>query len=136
MQADAEHDGGVLRLIPIGFRHRLLELDGGAERIHGAGELGQRAVARQLDQPAAMAGQIGSSRSVCDGPSAGPACRSHPGPSAASSPRHLPQGWPPVAVQPARRSKASPMIVRIVGGLVRLGNEPGTGRFRRSWLVL
>ena len=41
----------------IGFGHCLLELDGGAKRIHGAGELDQRAVARQLDQPAAVASQ-------------------------------------------------------------------------------
>ena len=57
VQADAEHDGGVLGLVPVGLGHGLLELDGGAQRIDGAGELDQRAVAGQLDQPAAMAGQ-------------------------------------------------------------------------------
>ena len=46
MQADPEHDGGVLGLVPVGLGHGLLELDGRAQRIHGAGELGQRAVAR------------------------------------------------------------------------------------------
>ena len=57
MQADAEHDGGVLGLIPIGLGHCLLELDGGAQRIDGAGELDQRSVAGQLDQPPAVARQ-------------------------------------------------------------------------------
>ena len=57
VQADAEDDGGVRRLIPIGFGHCLLELDCGTECIHGAGELGQRAIARQLDQPPAMTRQ-------------------------------------------------------------------------------
>ena len=56
MQTDAEHDRSVLGLIPIGFGHGLLELDGRAERIDGAGKLGQGAVAGELDQPAAMAG--------------------------------------------------------------------------------
>ena len=54
MQPDPEHDGGVLGLIPIGFGHGLLELDGGAKCINGAGELDQRAIARQFDQPPAM----------------------------------------------------------------------------------
>ena len=48
---------GVLGLVPVGLGHGLLELDGRAERVHGAGELDQRTVARQLDQPAAVAGQ-------------------------------------------------------------------------------
>ena len=68
VQADAEHDGGVLGLIPIGFGHRLLELDGGAKRIDGAGELDQRAVARQLDQPATMAREDRLQPLRCDGP--------------------------------------------------------------------
>ena len=46
MQADAEYDGRVLGLVPVGFDHGLLELDGRAKRIHGAGKLGQGAVAR------------------------------------------------------------------------------------------
>ena len=41
----------------IGFRHYLLELNGGAQRINGTGELNQRAVARQFDQPPAMTRQ-------------------------------------------------------------------------------
>ena len=45
----------VFRLILIGFGHCLLKLDGGAQCIHGAGKLCQRAVAHQLDQPATMA---------------------------------------------------------------------------------
>ena len=57
MQADAEHDGGVLRLVSIGLDHGLLELDGGAQRIDGAGELDQGAVAGQLDQPATVSGE-------------------------------------------------------------------------------
>ena len=64
MQPDPKHDGGVFGLILIGVSHRLLELDGGAQRIHGAGKLDQRTVARQLDQPAAVARQTGSNRSV------------------------------------------------------------------------
>ena len=57
MHADAEHNGGVRRLVLIGFGHNLLEFDSGAERIHRAGELDQGAVARQLDQSPTVAGQ-------------------------------------------------------------------------------
>ena len=57
VQADPEHDGGVLGLVPVGLGHGLLELDGRAQRIDGAGELDQCTVAGQLDQPAAVAGQ-------------------------------------------------------------------------------
>ena len=59
VQADAEHDGGVLGLVPVGLGHGLLELDGGAQSVHGAWELDQGAVAGQLDQPSAMASQNG-----------------------------------------------------------------------------
>jgi hypothetical protein len=52
MQADPEHYGGVLGLLTIGLQHKLLKLDGGTQRINGAGELDQRAVAGQFDQPA------------------------------------------------------------------------------------
>jgi hypothetical protein len=54
VQADAEHNGSVGGLVLISFRHYLLELNGGAQRINGAGELDQRAVARQLDQSSAV----------------------------------------------------------------------------------
>jgi hypothetical protein len=57
VQADAKDDGGFRRLVPIGFSHCLLELDGRAKRIHGAAELDQSTVARQLDQPAAVTSQ-------------------------------------------------------------------------------
>ncbi len=57
VQADPEHDGGVLGLVAIGVGHGLLELDGRAQRIDRAGKLDQRTVAGQLDQPAAVAGQ-------------------------------------------------------------------------------
>ena len=45
VQANAEHDGGIHGLVSVGLGHGLLELDGCAERIHGAGELDQSAVA-------------------------------------------------------------------------------------------
>ena len=57
VQADAEHKGGVRRLVAVGVGHGLLELDRGAQGIHGASELDQRAVAGQLDQPAAITRQ-------------------------------------------------------------------------------
>ena len=57
VQADPEHDARVFRLVAVGFSHGLLECDSGAERIHGAWELGQRTIAGQLDQPAAVPGQ-------------------------------------------------------------------------------
>ena len=59
MQPDAKHDPCVLRLIPIGLGHCLLELDGRAKRVNGAGELDQRAVAGQFDQPPAVAREQG-----------------------------------------------------------------------------
>ena len=57
MQPDAKYDPCVLRLIPIGLGHGLLELDGRVERIDSAGKLDQGTVAGQLDQAAAVAGQ-------------------------------------------------------------------------------
>ena len=38
MQPDAKHDPCVLRLIPIGLGHGLLELDGRLERIDSTGK--------------------------------------------------------------------------------------------------
>jgi hypothetical protein len=57
MQADAEHDGDVLGLFPVGLGHGLLKFDGGVKCIHSAWKLDQRTVARQLDQPAAVPSQ-------------------------------------------------------------------------------
>ena len=45
----------VFRLVAVGFSHGLLECDSGVKCIHSAWELDQRTVARQLDQPAAVA---------------------------------------------------------------------------------
>jgi hypothetical protein len=39
VQADTEYDGIVRGLVPIGFRHRLLEGNCGTERVHGTREL-------------------------------------------------------------------------------------------------
>ena len=56
VKADPEHNRHVLRLAAIGLDHHLLEFDGCSQRVHCAGELDQSAIARQLDQPPAMAG--------------------------------------------------------------------------------
>ena len=58
----------VLGLIPVGLGHCLLELDGRAQRVYRTGKFGQRAVAGQLDQPAAMARQGRLETLVSDGP--------------------------------------------------------------------
>ena len=52
VEADAEHDGGIGRLIAIGVEHCLLDPDGGTQRLDRTGEFDHRAVAGQLDQPA------------------------------------------------------------------------------------
>jgi hypothetical protein len=39
VEADPEDDDRVLGLLSVGLGHRLLELDGSAKRINGAGEL-------------------------------------------------------------------------------------------------
>ena len=59
MQADAENNPGVLRLAASRFGHRLLEFDGGPERVDGAAKLSQRAIPGQFDQPASVPGQCG-----------------------------------------------------------------------------
>ena len=41
-------------LMAIGIGHRLLDLDGGAQRFDRAGEFDHGAIARELDQPAAV----------------------------------------------------------------------------------
>ena len=53
MQAHAQDDGAVLGLVARGVMHGLLQFDGGGQRLDGAAELGQHAVARQLDDAAA-----------------------------------------------------------------------------------
>ncbi len=55
VQADAEHDSGIRRLIAIGVEHRLLDLDGGAQGIDRTGEFDHCSIAGKLDQPAPAA---------------------------------------------------------------------------------
>ena len=57
MQAHAEYESGVGRVIDVGSGRGLLELDGGAQRINRAGEFDQGTVARQFDQTASVFGQ-------------------------------------------------------------------------------
>ena len=84
VQADAEHDGvsragpGWPRPWPAGTRWR-------RQGIDGAGELDQRAVAGQLDQPAAVSRQRRLEALACGAPAGAPACRSRPAPSGGSS---------------------------------------------------
>ena len=59
MQVQAKDDSAVLRLVPIGIGHGLLEFDGGTQRRSGTREFGPRPVTRQLDQPSAVARQGG-----------------------------------------------------------------------------
>jgi hypothetical protein len=67
VNADAEFDPLVLRHRRILVGHAALDFNGAAYRIHDAGELYQHAVARGLDDPAAMGGD----RRVNEGPSDG-----------------------------------------------------------------
>ena len=53
MQAHAQEDGAVIGLVARGVLHGLLQFDGGGQRFDGGAELGQYAVARQLDDAAA-----------------------------------------------------------------------------------
>ena len=55
VQADAEHDGGIRRLIAIGVEHRLLDLDGRAQGLDRTGEFDHCSIAGKLDQPAPAA---------------------------------------------------------------------------------
>ncbi len=48
VQSDAEDDGRVFGLVPVGLGHGLLEFDNRAEGVYCARELEQRAVAGQL----------------------------------------------------------------------------------------
>ena len=59
MQADAEDDPVALGPGEVGLGDGLLELDRGAERVHGATEGRERAVARQLDEAATVTGKRG-----------------------------------------------------------------------------
>ena len=67
MQANPKHNGGVGGLVPIGLRHRLLELDSCTHSFHGTRELDQRAAAPEGvrgEQPLA-----GLGRPILCGPS-------------------------------------------------------------------
>ena len=59
MDADAEFDTPVRRDVGIARRHAALDVNGTADRIDDAGEFGQQAVARRLDQPSMMLGELG-----------------------------------------------------------------------------
>ena len=59
MKAHSEYDRLVGRLVAIGFDHGLLEVDGRGERIDGAGELDQPAIALQPDHPSATTNHSG-----------------------------------------------------------------------------
>ena len=54
VQAHAEHESSIGRLVAVGLGHGLLKLDGGAQRINCAGELDQSTVAGQLDQTSSV----------------------------------------------------------------------------------
>ena len=74
----------------------LLKLDGGAKRIDGAGKLDQRSVARQLDQPPAVASQYGLQTLLTVFSQARQRARSRRAPSGGSSRQRLRRGSPPV----------------------------------------
>ena len=57
MQSDPVDDGRFLGLVPVDLGHGLLELDGRAQGIDGAGKLYQGTIARQLDQAATVPGK-------------------------------------------------------------------------------
>jgi hypothetical protein len=56
VKADPKHDCLFLGLVVICLNHSLLELNRRSERVHGASELKEAAVARQPDHPPAAAG--------------------------------------------------------------------------------
>ena len=66
VEADAEHDGGVRRLMAVGVGHRLLDLDGGAQRLDCARELDHGPIAGELDHPAAVTPHGGLDAFACD----------------------------------------------------------------------
>lgn len=57
MQADPEHDGGILRLPAIGLCHGLLELDRCIQGVDSAGKFDEGTIPGQLDQAATLPGQ-------------------------------------------------------------------------------
>ena len=59
MHADAELDAPVLGHVGIAGDHPALHVDSAADGIDDAAELGQQPVARRLDQPSVMLGELG-----------------------------------------------------------------------------
>src|SRR5262245_27866809 len=55
VEPDPEYDCFVARLVAICLDHGLLEIYGGAERVHGAGELDKAPIALEPDHPTAAA---------------------------------------------------------------------------------
>ena len=56
VDADAERDALGLGHVPLALGHALLDRDRAGDRVDDAGELDQRAVAHQLDDPALVLG--------------------------------------------------------------------------------
>jgi hypothetical protein len=59
MNADAEFDAPVRRDVGIARGHSALDIDGTADGVDDAGELGQQPVAGRLHQASAMLGELG-----------------------------------------------------------------------------
>jgi hypothetical protein len=59
MNADTKLDTPILRNPCVPLDHRLLDFNGAVHRVHDAAELGNRAVAGALDDPAVMHGDGG-----------------------------------------------------------------------------
>ncbi len=96
MQPHAEQDGAILGLGAGLLANRLLQLDGGGERVDGAGELHQHAVAGQLDDAAAALGQQRHELLLADG--------AQPGDGAALIPAHQPGVADHIGSQDRRQS--------------------------------
>ena len=79
MQANPEHNAGVLGLLAVCLAHRLLELDGRTNGVHGAGELCQCAIPGQFDQSPAVTGSLVCHRHDRRRPERGPVSQSHAG---------------------------------------------------------
>ena len=66
MDTDTKFDPLILRHTGVLFGNTTLNLDRASRRVHGAGELDQRAVAGGLDDAASVGGYSGVSKGVSD----------------------------------------------------------------------
>ena len=95
IDADTQLDALVLRLSSVALGHSVLNFDGAARGIDGAGELDQGSIACPLDDAATVLGDLWVQKFAPVRIKSSPACLPRQPPSGGCNRRHQPREWRP-----------------------------------------